>query len=36
MDVEIVMPIQRPQLLEPDFPDRPIQEGAVDRRAVPV
>lgn len=36
MDVVVAMPIQRPQFLEIDFPDGPIQEGAVDRRAVPV
>ena len=35
-NIEVAMPVERPQLFEPDLPDGPIQEGAVDRSAVPV
>ena len=34
--VEIPMPIERPEFLEPDFSDGPVQKHAVDRRSVPV
>jgi len=34
--IEITMPIERPQLLEPNSADGPVQKSAVDRRIVPV
>lgn len=34
--IEVSMPRQRPQFLEPDLPDRPIEKNAVDHLAVSV
>src|SRR4030042_63494 len=34
--IEITMPIERPQLFEPDFADGPVQKSAGDRRTMPI